>query len=102
MCRAALPVLPYEHFSASVPLDAHPLFKAVTVLFFPQRSVVWGKESKVRDWMQRRVDKGFWKDGSFCRAVSQGVVLWCVVIDVMKCGLRMKCFSTDIFMLTWR
>lgn len=71
-------------------------------IFFPQQSVVWGKESKGRAWLQRHDDEGFWRDGSFCRAVWQGVVLWCVVIAVMKCGLWMKCFSTDIFMLTWR
>lgn len=97
LCLTALPLLQYEHFTAFVQLDAHPSFKAVTMLFFPQQSVVWVL------CRARRAYKGFWKDGSSRRAISQGVVLWCVVVVVMMmCGLWMKYFSIDIFMLTWR
>lgn len=47
--------------------------------------------------------QGMLGDGNLSRETLQGVVLWSVLIVIMmKCGLKMKCFSMDIFMLSWR
>lgn len=90
-----------SHNSLFIQLDAHPLVKAVVMLFFPEQALVWGEDSKGLDAVVSL--QGMLEDGSSSRETLWGVVLWSVLIVVMmKCGLKMKCFSMDIFMLSWR
>lgn len=90
-----------SHNSQFIQLDTHLLVKAVVMLFFPQQAVVWGEDSKGLDAAVSL--QGMLEDGSSSRESLRGVVLWSVLIVVMmNCGLKMKCFSMDIFMLSWR